>query len=346
MLTARALCSALLVASTLLGCKSKDKPEPAPPEQPRERAIVDAAPAAAAESRASPYILRDGAIIRIRPDGTDEKIADFPDGRFCRADQRAQALWLLSAAGVSIYDLQTGALSLLVRAPGGIIEAFDIRFGDGEGTIGNADGLSDDVALVVMATKRLSIRSEIICEGDREAYCYEDSDSDDPDLWELQEHAAAIKARYDELRLGSTEVLSSIVARRLATPVAERGLAKPPSPPALELTGRCLAEPDDCGSGDYLGEGYWSIIVGNDRGDYFHEDRALYDADAKAYVNADTGKRSQTPDDALLPEQLLAPDRSGLLTPSGRWYSFREKRVLSAHDGAQPCGFVIPPSKP
>jgi hypothetical protein len=163
----------------------------------------------------TPYFLREGKLLRI-VDGNSESLLDLPGASYCETDSRGQAIWLLSPAGISVYDPASRGSELIVAAKHEPIAAFEVRFGLDEGKVGNADPLRHDVALIVVAAKRISMHSEIICEGEREELCYVETHSDDPDMWELQEEASLLKSLYDELKLSQTELLTQIAARRRA----------------------------------------------------------------------------------------------------------------------------------
>lgn len=208
----------LVTCSTLASCKEKDtqgsaEPEPTSPTAP-DTLLTPEPPAK--RTWHGDYILKGTELQRLDEDGKSETVLSYPGATYCETDNRSQAIWLLGDHGLSVYDLESQALELVVAAEPGSIEAFEVRFGLDQGKIGNADGLRDDVALIVVAAKRIALRSEIICEGAREALCYVDSSTDDPDLWELRPKAAAIKSRYDALKLADTPLLLALAERRLA----------------------------------------------------------------------------------------------------------------------------------
>lgn len=211
----------LLAYLALPSCKDRDlaggevttRDEPTSPTEPGTQTSPDTPP----ERRwHGDYALKGSELLRLLDAGETETILSHPGASYCEADNRSQTIWLLGDTGLSVYDLESQKLELVVAAAPASIKAFEVRFGLDQGKIGNADGLRDDVALIVVAAKRISIQSEIVCEGAREAACYVDSTTDDPDLWELKPAAAEIKARYDALTLSETPLLKAIAARRLA----------------------------------------------------------------------------------------------------------------------------------
>lgn len=216
----------------LASCKDKDTNrgaagggEPATPEMPE----VPSTDAAGTAQILTPYLMQDDQLVRL-VDGKSEVVLEHSGTRYCEADSRAQAIWLLSSAGLSVYDLVTKKLEIVVASESGPIEAFEVRFGLDQGKVGNADGSRHDIALIVVAAVRNTIRSEIVCEGEREKECYVESDSDDPDLWELQPEAALLKSLYDELTLSNTALLTSVAARRSSMVLNEDLLQTLPTP--------------------------------------------------------------------------------------------------------------------
>ncbi len=204
----------------LASCKDRE------PAGEAEKATAESTPEVATASSTSDaqtkwtwhgdYVLKGTTLLRLQEDGTTEAVLSYAGASYCETDTRSGAIWLLGDAGLSVLDLESKALELVVAAEPGSIEAFEVRFGLDQGKVGNAEGLRDDVALIVVAAKRITLRSEIICEGARESVCYVDSSTDDPDLWELVPAAAAIKTRYDALKLSQTPLLLAMSARRLA----------------------------------------------------------------------------------------------------------------------------------
>jgi hypothetical protein len=206
------MCLIAIACSTFASCKDREQSGSAGVD---EEATKAQPPAPVAHS--TPYFLRDDKLLRI-VEGTTETLLELPGASYCETDSRGQAIWLLSTAGISVYDPDSRAMDLVVAAGKEPIQAFEVRFGLDQGKVGNADPLRDDVALIVVAARRISIHSEIICEGERERLCYVETESDDPDLWELQEEAALTKSRYDELKLSKTDLLAKISTRRRMAP--------------------------------------------------------------------------------------------------------------------------------
>jgi hypothetical protein len=227
----------LLACSIFVSCKDKDgsATDVASSSEQETPTTAIAPPLAEAERQwQGDYLLQGTTLVRLQGEGKSEEVLRYPGATYCETDNRSQAIWLLGDAGLSVYDLESQALELVVAAPPGAIGAFEVRFGLDQGKVGNADGLRDDVALIVIAAKRIELRSEIICEGEREALCYVDSSTDDPDLWELKPAAAATKARYDAMKLADTPLLKQLAERRLARPEEEVETGEDPEDEANE----------------------------------------------------------------------------------------------------------------
>ena len=192
--------------------------------EPTSEAEPDTPKSVDAQSRRTwhgDYVLRSGTLYRILEDGKMEATLTHAGARYCKTDSRSQSIWLVGSSGLSVYDFESQRKELVVAANPEVIGAFEVRFGLDQGKVGNAEELQADIALVVVATKHISLNAEIMCEGAREALCYVDTSSDDPDLWELRPAQAHTKKLYDALTLAETPLLLELAARRLGRPEIE-----------------------------------------------------------------------------------------------------------------------------
>lgn len=238
----------LFAALVLPSCKDKDKDkgsdetdtvEPTSPTEPGVQTPADAQPK---RTWHGDYVLRSGSLYRVLEDGKMESILPHDGATYCETDSRSQSIWLLGSSGLSVHDLESQKTELVVAASPGEIGAFEVRFGLDQGKIGNADGLRDDVALILVATKHIALKSEIICEGARESFCYVDTSSDDPDLWQLRPIPTQTKARYDALKLSETQLLLALAQRRLGRPeIEEEGEPEDEAVPDSNPNGRQVA---------------------------------------------------------------------------------------------------------
>jgi len=245
---------------------------------------------------------------------------------------------------LAVYDLADSTQEWVVKAPQeGTIESVEIRFGDGKGRVGNANPQQDMASLVLMLTSgEVSLRGEVGCEGDLSKLCFVE-EGDDPDFWEHTPELKTLLARYKtlELRKEVEPQLAKLASRYntlSTTSVADNSDTEAPDTGVNKS--RCTAEPDDCGTGEFLGYSYWRIITGNSRGEFSAETYSLYDAKRNSWVNPNSGLLVKNPANAAFTLTHLAPERSSLMTAKGSWYSLQDnetKLVLKAGSGY--CGY-------
>ena len=157
------------------------------------------------------------------------------------------------------------------------------------------------------------LESILGCEGDMSWYCFEGEDNDDKArkrlLADLNKELAAAKL--------PVEAMSKIVARSVGRKAAITDPGRTPTPTKLTIaTDGCKEDPEACGEARALaGSRYWMVVVGNDRGDFYHEELQLYDPLSKEFFDpADPAARSKQPlslerEDAFMPA-MVAPSGS------------------------------------
>ncbi|MEM7158515.1 MAG: hypothetical protein AAF799_37090 [Myxococcota bacterium] len=312
------------------------KPDEAKPEEPK------------ADSEISPrraIVLADGKLLSLAPSGKTELIAEVPGATECDQDPYHHVVWLVAEESISAYDPADGALHRVVDG----IEVPDDGYGgiswqaqrDGHTkeyglmTAGNVEGLDECVALVIaVSDENPRVGGTIIAEGDREWYCFEDDEDvgEDRSKQRLNADESAIKARYDKAKLLDPKYLETLAAR-----FAKDGmhtwpdLETPPAPkPKVDRT-QCEENPDDCGTGEYLGGGrLWRLVTYNSRGDFYHESHHIYDTKTKSWWDPAKETHSKTPTEDA--ESAITP------SPDGTW-GLHANKILSLSEAKSTTTF-------
>lgn len=294
---------------------TKAAPEPAPPEISKERALV----------------LQGDAIYRLAPSGKTEKVVAAPGYDTCEVDDAHRVLWLASPTKIAAYDLVKGG-EVAVVADGIQVHAslgdadpvWSIQYDDGIAPFpiqvaGTANGLEDCSALVVSLGPKPKVAGRAVAEGDREVYCYKDEGANGP---VLTAEAQAVKETYDRAKLVNAPLLVAFDKRRHHFPPRAGPGRSPGPPPKLPVkASRCEVSPDMCGRASYVGgKRLWWVVTANSRGDFYHEDRELYDSKDKSYWDIDADLRFKEPRDTGAGFDLL-------VAPGGRWGLTGEKIV-------------------
>ena len=203
-------------------------------------------------------------------------------------------------------------------------------------TAGNADGYEHCVALTLEVGPKPRVGGDVIADGDRVWYCFENPGDDDP---ELDADSASLKRGYDRARLVDDAFLVALDARRESEgPRVRPELAIPRAPTPSVDPSKCEEDPT-CGSAEYVGGSrVWWVITSNARGDFYHETRALYDANTSEFWDPLTDARSPTPVGGG--ENVVIH-----VSPDGTWALYGDKilslddaTVLGTFAGAV-CGF-------
>lgn len=319
----------------LAGCaKKKDEPAslPTPEAGPASGGDAGAAKAVAAIDAATAepvvapvplpkeltgYAVASGVLWAIVPprDGVAlaaHKVASIGAVAWCGADPAARVVWIHGQGGLRAVDAETGAIHVVVRHPAaGPFAAVEIDYGAIAPRLASATGVDTDVAVRLTLAAEPTVSAVVTCEDAREEYCYSEMTGDDPRRWVLTENAAAAKKVAEMATLDDAAFVKAAFARsqgyRAPAPI------DPPPAPKVEVDpARCKAQPESCGRLSYLGGRFWSVVTNNERGDYFSEDRQLFDAKSLEFVNPDGWLRSRRPHDDLA-------DLRASVAPGGRF---------------------------
>lgn|GEM_PF-3189347 len=258
----------------------------------------------------------------------------------CRADPRAGGVWLELRSGaddettnVSFFDLADRRSTLVAKG----MSLPALAYADE--VVDLPPGTDFEVApVLVIDAERPRFMAQVGCDGDHMMGCWDMPDDDEGEL-SLNAEVSAEVRRIDALQLADAAPVK-LAARRSADAKAKRVLAEAEPLPTdgskiVALSDeRCAFEPADCGAGVALPGGLSEVVVGNDRGDVYHEWSQLYDAKAGVFVDpSDPTKRSKTPwtDEyepvASLPHMEIAASGRGWLLP--------ERLVLAGGDATR-----------
>jgi hypothetical protein len=325
-------------------CGRAKDPGPATPPSDAARVHVERDAEPRAES-ARALVLTDGKLLRLARDGSTEPVVDAAGSAWCDVDEDHRVVWLVSTREVSAYDSRNGKLHPIARgfavppAPEWNF-AWQVHHQPPDApismqTAGNADGLEHCVALAITIGPKPRAGGEVIADGDRVWYCFDDPGESE----KLDEDAAPLKRGYDRAELVDAAFLVELDARRESEGPRERPtLVAPPAPTPKVDPNACEEEPN-CGSVDYVGGSrVWWVVTSNARGDFYHETRALYDAKTSEFWDPLTDARSETPVGGG--ENVLMHT-----SPDGTWALYGDKilslddaKVLGTFAGSV-CGF-------
>jgi len=313
---------------------------------PTAPVATPAVPADHATSRA--LVLADGELRKLAPGGTTEVVTAVPGVVGCDFDEDHGVVWLASARDLAAYDLSDGKVHPVTKGA--------VVVDDGDGLIwrvrhssapspfprevaGNADGLEHCVALVVDVDPRPSVGGMVVAEGDREFSCFVSDAEGDIVEGKLDVDEAPRKKGYDRATLVDSKFLVALATRRTIFP-PEPAAPAPPAPKVKVDVDRCTEDAESCGRAEYVGgQRLWWIVVGNSRGDFFHEQRLLYDATTRTWWDPVHDRRESKPGEGDEGVALHAsPDRSwGLI--EGKILSLEDAAITGRWSGSF-CGWL------
>jgi len=281
------------------------------------------------------FVVDAGGLVEVAPSGKTQAIGAVKP-QWCSADARAQVVWFADDRGLSAFDLVDRRIHPIVAGEIGA-DTYTIDYGDQH--LGAESAVDYQLALAVVMTKPARAASQLGCDGDQGVYCYEEGDIDKlvPSLVEKQK-------KLDAAVLADPVYVASLVDRS-----AGRSLWSPPPAPPVKPKKRprvdrkaCTEDPKACGRLTAIpASPLWLVTTSSSRGDFYHEDRALWDPATGEYVAIANGKlvRSKNPraDNADYADMRIAP--SGMLSIGG--VVFDPGSVVYAPSGETPmtCGW-------
>lgn len=222
---------------------------------------------------------------------------------WCRVDPRAEVLWFRHGddGTLAYLDLRNTdpATTLVAASPQTIVIDY------GNESLGRPEAHMFEDGLVVHMQTPPTLEAILGCDGDMVYSCFSDEEPVGEEDGEIDFEAARAK-RIEQLTkdvaarpILAPDQLAAIVARsagrRATLPDPERGPT--PTMVANVPNTNCEEIPEDCGKARrLLGTPYWIVVVGNSRGDFYHEAVQLHDPATHEFFDAlDPTRRSATP---------------------------------------------------
>lgn len=275
---------------------------------PHPAAVIDAAPGAATDEPAPPddwkvpapvkaldgagphaFVADSHGLVEVATGASPASLVVTPGAiAWCNADARGQVVWFARDADLFAFDLVDRSVHRIVR--GGVDKyggAPIIAWGNQQ--LGGESKVDFQVALSVNMTATPTLSAAIGCDGDAAYYCYADPAADSP---VLNADLAAQRAGIQAMTIADPAYLAAVAARgasgSLWTPPP-----MPPKPPTKRprvVRSACSEDESACGKLSAIpGNPLWAVVVGNSRGDFYHEDSALWDPATGDYLDFSTG---------------------------------------------------------
>lgn len=255
---------------------------------------------------------------------------------WCGADARGQVVWFTTEHGLSVFDLVDRKVHPIFGTDLGQLEVI-VDWGNQK--LGGESQLAFDVGIAIHLRGTPKLEMAMGCDGDRSYYCYED------DGKRLLPAVVALQAKARALKLVDPAYVATLATRgasgSLWTPPPMPPIA--PTPPKIDRA-QCTEDEGSCGELTAIpANPLWLVITANSRGDFFHEDRELWDPATGEFLRVEGAKLVRT---KAIPTKGGAHDYGGLrAAPSGalsyRGAVFDARTVLyAAREDAKTCGFV------
>jgi hypothetical protein len=265
---------------------------------------------------------------------------------WCRVDPRADVLWFRHGddGTLAYLDLRNTdpATTLVAASP----ETIVIDYGDE--SLGRPEEHMFQDGLVVHLQTPPRLEALLGCDGDMVYSCFSDVEPEGED-GEIDFEAARAK-RLEQLTkdvaaktILAPDQLAALVARSAGRRATLTDPERSPAPTKIANVPQtnCTEVPEDCGEARrLLGTPHWLVVVGNARGDFYHETLQLHDPATHEFFDAlDPKRRSATPLDEN--GQEFTPT---WVSPSGTMLSDHTRLVklgsgAVAKDFGGTCGF-------
>ncbi len=216
------------------------------------------------------FVVDDRGLVEVAASGQTQVVSKTPP-RWCAADARAQVVWFASESGLSTFDLTDRRVHPVVV---GEIETREFSIDYGDQHLGVYSEVDYRVALALHLTRPPRVGALVGCEGDAMVYCY-----DDIETKKLRPEYATLHAQLEAMKLADPAYVAALVDRG-----AGRSLW-PPRPQPAKVTRKpvvdrkaCTEDATRCGELTAVpASPLWLVTTGNSRGDFYHEDRDLWD---------------------------------------------------------------------
>jgi hypothetical protein len=266
---------------------------------------------------------------------------------WCRVDPRADVLWFRHGddGTLAYLDLRNTdpATTLVAASPDTIVIDY------GNESLGRLEAHMFEDGLVVHMQTPPTLEAILGCDGDMVYSCFSDVEPEGDEDGEIDFEAARAK-RVEQLTkdvaarpILAPDQLAALVARSAGRRATRPDPERSPTPTMVANVPQtnCDEIPEDCGKARrLLGTPYWLVVVGNIRGDFYHEAVQLHDPATHEFFDAlDPKRRSATPLDESGEE--FTPT---WVSPSGTMLSDDSRLVklgsgVVAKDLEGSCGF-------
>jgi len=279
-------------------------------------------PVTSAEPQVPTYaiVLSGGKLIKDYGNNVREPLADATGAKECKADPMHQVVWMIGPKGVATHDALDGRYRAVVPTDIKIdrfaVQAYvNPRAPYPHTAAGNFHESSDCVALVILVNADPTVSAGLVGEG---VNCPSDMEEEI-----LAREYQAVADHYNKIKSFDIKYLKELEIRRTKNwkepEVSDADLGK--APVVAVDKSRCRAGAEDCGKATHVGGRIWSVVTANDLGDVHWEERQLFDATTREFLNPRDGTRSTS----LLDP---APDLEGMqVSPDKAWVTYEGKRL-------------------
>ena len=228
------------------------------------------------------YLTDDRGLVEVSTAGGSQVLV--PTAGWCNVDARANVVWFLAEDGLHAFDLADRRARTITR---GTLGELEVIIDWGREQLGGESAILFDVgiALKLAGPGKPALEMVMGCDGDRMFYCYE-------------EGLKKPLARVVELQrlAGTIQLVDPDYVAQLAARGKRASLWSPPAPrtpprrkPVVDVK-RC-EDRSRCGALiEVPASPLWLVHTYNGRGDYYHENRELWDPATGKYVHLAGGK--------------------------------------------------------
>jgi|GEM_PF-3552765 hypothetical protein len=283
-------------------------------------------------------------LMRVGLKGNDAKLLVPGQVSWCAVDNRSQVIWALIDDSLKYLDLLSQETVTIVSGTPAV-DTVIISHGK-YGSLKGRNSRTYTTAIEIDIPTG-SLNHRISCDGDKSYACFEEGAKPSGrvttprgDVYTKQLGNTILALR--QLKLKNLGQISSINKRAAQRILWSKNLGKVSKRIVQGVDqGACEIIPEACGEGRQLdGTPYWLVTTANSRGDYFHEDKQLYDPKTKRFFNPRTkNSTSKSPieEGANLEDVYVSPSGKGIVA-GGKVIRFGHGVVYDK--GEHACGWI------
>jgi hypothetical protein len=262
---------------------------------------------------------------------------------WCNTDARGQVVWYLQGGVLYTFDLVdrrahqvlVGPRTMSFSGPTLPIITWGKEQLGGESRVDYALGIQ----LSMIPSPKIS--ASLGCDGDLTHYCY--ADGSDRAQGKLTDELLALKEEIEHTELLAPDYLAALGARGAKGSLWSPKRASPAPPKKKPKVDKeaCDADESRCGQLEPIpASPLWKVIVGNSRGDFYHQSDALWDPATGEFLTLREGQlvRSKTPDTS---GELggLRVSATGVLSMDGAVFDADTLHYAPKGDAPLTCGW-------